>query len=145
MQAKYIGFLKTVYRPISGCIWLLRKVPLRCLRLKILESAFFLYIERLRFEARNIPEESAHATHCRPASLRLSMLYACGECSKLDVLWLQAHAMFSRMSQKSSKADIPSGCSKDGAKCREYQIAKAMVSSEERSEAIVDGEDSVGA
>ena len=35
--------------------------------------------------------------------------------------------MFSRMSQKSSKADAPSGYSKDGAKCSEFEIAKARV------------------
>ena len=58
MQAKYIVFPEPVYHPISGSIWLMRRLPLRCLRLKILESAFFLYFKRLRFEARNIPKES---------------------------------------------------------------------------------------
>ena len=67
---------------------------------------------------------SAHIAHYQAVSLRMTIVPACGIGSKLNVLWLQAQGIFSRMSQKSSQTDVPSGYFKDGAKCREFQVAR---------------------
>ena len=43
---------------------------------------------------------------------------------KVERSWLQADGLLSRNSQKRSKAGVPSGFSRDGAKCRESRVAK---------------------